>query len=169
MRSPFQLSKTTVSMRRAELTAADLGIAGPKTDKVVAVEWQIIYTKDGRDSIHLVRATEAEADADMDAIKVEAGAFARNAAIGALYNCGQGRIDYTRGVLDALGYDDLSFEIATAAAEVEASKPEPAETSSFADALGAPPASDAYHAAIARLRRAFGQVEQINEQLRDEA
>lgn len=69
MRTPFQFGKTTVSMRRAELTAADLGIAGPKSDKVVAIEWQVIYTKDGRDSIHLVRATEAEADADMDAIK----------------------------------------------------------------------------------------------------
>lgn len=75
MRTSFQLSETTVSMRRVELTAADLGIAGPKASNVVAVEWQVIYSKDGRDSIHLARATEVEADADMDAIKAEAGAF----------------------------------------------------------------------------------------------
>ncbi|EXF45286.1 hypothetical protein BAY1663_02365 [Pseudomonas sp. BAY1663] len=72
MRTPFQFGKTTVSMVRAELSAADLGIAGPKSGKVVAVEWRVIYTKDGRDSIHIVRATEAEADADMDAIRSEA-------------------------------------------------------------------------------------------------
>lgn len=75
MRTTFQFSKTTVSMRRVELTDIDLGIPGPKTGKVVGVEWQVIYTKDGRDSIHLVRATEADADADMDAIKAEADAW----------------------------------------------------------------------------------------------
>lgn len=73
MRDTFKLSKkNTVSMRRVELTDADLEIPGPKTGKVVAVEWPIIYTKDGRESIHLARATEAEADADMDSIKVHA-------------------------------------------------------------------------------------------------
>lgn len=90
------------------------------------------------------------------------------AAINALYNCGEGRIDYTRGVLDALGYEDLSFEIATAAAEVSANAPAPVAGASIADALSAPPASDAYHAAIARLHRAFEQVEQIKEARRNE-
>lgn len=75
MRNPFQFSKTTVSMRRAELTDKDLEIPGPKTGKVVAVEWQVVYTNDGRESIHLARATEAEADADMDAIKAESDAW----------------------------------------------------------------------------------------------
>ena len=75
MRAPFQFSKTTVSMARAEVTAADIGIAGPKSDKVIGVEWHVIYTKDGRDTVHLIRATEAEADAAMDAIKAEADAL----------------------------------------------------------------------------------------------
>ena len=74
MRNSFQHSETTVTMRRNELTAADLGIAGPKSGKVVAVEWQVVYTKDGRDTVHLVRATEADADADLDAIKADAEA-----------------------------------------------------------------------------------------------
>lgn len=32
----------------------------------------------------------------------------------ALYNCGPGVVDYTRGVLDTLGYDDLSGRLASA-------------------------------------------------------
>jgi len=75
MRTPFQFSKTTVSMRCAELTDIDIGNPGQKNGKVVGVEWQVVYTKDGGENIHLARATEAEADADMDAIKAEADAL----------------------------------------------------------------------------------------------
>ncbi|WP_288074303.1 hypothetical protein [Pseudomonas sp.] len=71
MRPSFKASKTTISMRFVELTDVDLEIPGPKTGGVVATEWQIIYTKDGRDSIHLIRETEEEADAAMDALKEE--------------------------------------------------------------------------------------------------
>lgn len=72
MRESFQLSKTNVSMRRVELTDVDLDIPGPKTGKVVAVEWQVIYTKGGKETVHRAFNTEAEADASMDRIKAEA-------------------------------------------------------------------------------------------------
>lgn len=75
MRSPFQFSKTTVSMRFAELKPADLGIDNaPKSrrDEIVATEWQVIYAKDGRETVHLAFQTEQEADAAMDNIKAEA-------------------------------------------------------------------------------------------------
>lgn len=76
MREAFQSSKTTVSMRRAELTDIDLGIPGPKTGRVVSVEWQVIYTKGGKDHVHLAFQSEEEADASMDRIKAEAEAYA---------------------------------------------------------------------------------------------
>lgn len=89
------------------------------------------------------------------------------AAISALYNCGEGRIEYTRGVLDALGYQDLAFEIEVAAMEVKNSEPAPVTGDSIEAYLAAPPASDAYHAAVARLHRAFEQVEAIKVRLQD--
>lgn len=89
------------------------------------------------------------------------------ATISALYRCGEGRIEYTRGVLDALGYQDLAFEIGVAAREVEDSKPAPLTDDGIEAALAALPASDAYHAAVARLHRAFKQVEAIKVSLQD--
>jgi hypothetical protein len=43
-----------------------------------------------------------------------------HAASYALYNCGAGVIDYTRGVLDALGQEDLSYRLASAARALKA-------------------------------------------------
>lgn len=74
MREALRLGKTTVSMRCVELTDADLEIPGPKTGRVVATQWQVIYSKNGKESIHLAFKTEAEADAAMDGIKAVADA-----------------------------------------------------------------------------------------------
>ncbi|ASD11631.1 hypothetical protein [Pseudomonas aeruginosa] len=89
------------------------------------------------------------------------------AAISALYRCGEGRIEYTRGVLDALGYQYLAFEIGVAAREVKNSEPAPFTDDDIEAALAAPPASDAYHAAVARLHRAFEQVDAIKVSLQN--
>lgn len=78
MRSPFQFNKTLVSMRFAELKPADLGIYNaPKSrkDEIVSTEWQVIYTKDGCETIHMAFPTEQEADVAMDEIKANADAL----------------------------------------------------------------------------------------------
>lgn len=77
MREAFKFSKTTVSMRLAELKPADIGIHNaPKNrkDETVATQWQIIYSNDGKESVHTAFETESEADAAMDDIKSQADA-----------------------------------------------------------------------------------------------
>ena len=89
------------------------------------------------------------------------------AVINALYNCGQGRIEYTCGVLDALGHDDLSAEIKFANHDYRISRPAPSQCASIEEAICAPSSSAAYFAANARLNAAFERVEAISEAYRE--
>lgn len=91
-----------------------------------------------------------------------------NAAIFALYNCGPGNLQYTYGVLDALGYSDLATEIKAAAMDMAQHSLAKVEGDSFMDFLNAAPPSDEYFAANARLNAAFEKVDAIKEALKAE-
>lgn len=62
MKNAFQFGKTNVSMREH-----DFGHG--------VVAWQVIYTKNGVDSVHLQFDTETECDAAMDTVQAEAIAW----------------------------------------------------------------------------------------------